>query len=159
MPESNQKSEVRSKLLKYAANILSRRPYFSHTLKQKLYLRSEKEGFEDSGEEIEKIISELGASGYLDDTYLAEAFVRRQLSKCYGPRIIQMKLKQLRLDPTIIAKAISSQASAESQSEAISKYSAKNSRIDPRKLSYKLYCRGFSGQDIKNTFDGKQFED
>lgn len=159
MPESNQKSDIRRSLLKYAANILSRRPYFRNALKEKLYYRSEKEGFLDSGDIIEDIISELAKSGYLDDLYLAQAYVRRQLSKCYGPRIISLKLKQLRLDSSTIRAALDSEALPEPQMQAITKFANKYRHVDPRKVSYKLYSRGFSGDLIKKVFDETDIPD
>lgn len=150
MQESSPKNEIRSNLIKYAANILSRRPYFKHTLRQKLFLRAEKEKLPNPDSEIEKIISELSKSGYLDDEYLAEAFVRRQLSKCYGPRIISLKLKQLGLNVQNIHEAISSQATKEIQIEIVKKYFLKNRRLDSRKLSNKLFQRGFSPDIIRS---------
>ena len=161
MPASNQKSEVRGKLLKYAANILSRRPYFRHALKQKLLLYAEKNKYPcHSGPDpessqnihiIDQIITELAASGYLDDIYLAEAYVRRQLGKCYGPKIIELKLKQLGLDQATIKNALFSEATKEAQTEAIQKFLAKYSRQDLRKVIDKLYRRGFPSSLIHRT--------
>jgi SOS response regulatory protein OraA/RecX len=149
MQESSRKNEVRSSLLKYAVNILSGRPYFRHALREKLILRAKREEFVDATEEIDNIISELAASGYLDDVYLAEAFVRRQLGKCYGPRIISLKLKQLQLDPETIKIAIFSEATKELQIEAVQKFAAKNSRKDIRIVTNKLYQRGFASDIIR----------
>ena len=159
MPEFNQKSDTRKGLLKYAVNILSRRPYFRNTLKDKLLYRAKREKFENSEEEIKKILDELAASGYLDDVYLAQAFVRRQIAKNYGPRIITLKLKQLHLDSGAIKSAIASEATKELQVEAIAKFAAKNGRVDKRKLSYKIYSRGFSSDIIKYVFDETEFPD
>lgn len=158
MQESSRKSEVRSSLLKYAVNILSRRPYFRHTLKEKLILRAKREEYSDATEEIDKIISQLAGSGYLDDVYLAEAFVRRQLGKLYGPRIISLKLKQLHLDPETIKIAIFSEATRELQIEAVQKFAAKNSRKDIRIITNKLYQRGFAS-DIIKVISARHFEE
>ena len=108
---------------------------------------------------IDKILDELAASGYLDDVYLAQAYVRRQLSKCYGPRIIALKLKQLRLDSTAISAAIASEATQELQIEAVVRFAHKNRCADKRKTSYKLYSRGFSSDIIKFVFDETEFPD
>jgi len=159
MQESNQKSNIRASLLKYAANILSRRPYFRHALKDKLYRRAEKEGFLDASEEIEEILTELSKSGYLDDLYLAQAYVRHQLSKNYGPRVIVLKLRQLRLDSSTINQAIDSEATTELQAQAIARYQARYRHDDPRKVSYKLYSRGFSGYLVKKVFDAADIPD
>lgn len=143
MLESNQTSSERSLLVKYAANILSRRPYFRHQLRQKLFLYSEKKNFEPNTTLVEAIITDLAKSGYLDDRYLADAYVRRQLQKCYGPKIIRYKLKLLGLSDTQINEAMASEATPETINQAIEKISLKYHIQDPWKLKQKLYQRGF----------------
>src|SRR5258706_4808471 len=103
---SNPKSETRELLLKYAGNILSRRPYFRHTLKAKLILRAKKLKLVEANPIIDSILEDLARSGYLDDQYLAEAYVRRQLGKGYGPRLISLKLGCLHLDHDSYALAL-----------------------------------------------------
>lgn len=143
MPESNPKSELRAKLVKYAANILSRRPYFRHQLKQKLFLYAEKFGLSPDSSTVDQIITDLAQSGYLDDQYLAAAYVRRQLGKCYGPKIIRYKLKTLGLSDTLINQALASEATAEALLLATDKISLKYRSKDPREVKQKLYQRGF----------------
>ena len=92
MPEPLSRSEVRASLIKYAAFCLSRRPYFTDTIRQKLVLRSKKLKYSKPSPVIQAIIKDLKKAGYLDDAYLAGAFARRQLGKGYGPRIISLKL-------------------------------------------------------------------
>jgi SOS response regulatory protein OraA/RecX len=158
MPVSSQKSN-RESLLKYAANILSRRPYFRHTLKEKLFLRSKKLKLNDVSLVIDSILDDLAGSGYLDDKYLAEAYVRRQLAKGYGPRLISLRLGALHLDRDLINQAIDNEATPENQYLAIKKFSAKYARLDPRKIISKLYARGFASRVISMLFDGTAIED
>ena len=159
MPESNQKSEARRLLLRYATLILSGRPYFRYKLREKLFLRAEKLSLEDPGSTIDSILEDLGQSGYLNDKYLAEAYVRRQLAKGYGPKIISLKLKYLGLGTDLIKESLKSEASEENEIASIRKYTSKYPRLDPRKLISKLYSRGYSSQVIKNAFDSSYIED
>ncbi|KKT67399.1 MAG: Regulatory protein RecX [Candidatus Woesebacteria bacterium GW2011_GWA2_44_33] len=159
MPESSQKSEIRSSLLKYAANILSRRTYFRFKLREKLFLRAEKLNLSNSDSTINSILDDLAKSGYLNDQYLSEAFVRRQLSKHYGPRIISLKLKFLGLSREAVTEALSSSASLEAEIASIRQYLQKFPLLDHRKLISKLYQRGYSDRAIKSAFDGGYLED
>lgn len=145
MPEFSQKSELRSKLVRYAANILSRRPYFRHQLKQKLFLYTEKLGSEPDVSLVNQIIIDLAKSGYLDDQYLSDAFVRRQLDKCYGPQLIKYKLKHLGVPDTIISQSLKTEATPEILTQTTEKLKQKFHLQDPRKLRQKLYQRGFGG--------------
>lgn len=162
---SNQKSEIRSSLLKYAANILSRRPYFRHALKTKLILRAQKYDVHRQGGAIQilpivdSIIDDLAKSGYLDDVYLAEAFVRRQLSKGYGPRLIGLKLNALQLGRDAINQAIETEATPENQISAMKRFAAKYRHLDHRKVITKLYLRGFDTRYINKLFDGTVIDD
>lgn len=159
MPESSQKSSQRSVLVKYAARILSARPYFRTKLKDKLFQRAESLGFEDFDSLIEAILDDLAGSGYLNDQYLAEAMVRRLLSKGYGPKIIALKLKFLGLLPQIVSSALKSDASAEAETASLRHYCGKFPRLDRRKLISKLYQRGYLSLTIQKAFDGDWLED
>ncbi len=159
MPESSQKSKIRSALLRYAARILSARPYFRTKLKDKLFQRAESQGFENSGALIDEILADLAGSGYLDDRYLAEAYIRRQLGKGYGPKIIALKLKYLGLDPGLVTSTLKAEAGQEAEMASIRKYSAKFPRLDRRKLISKLYQRGYLSLTIQKAFDGDWLED
>lgn len=144
MQESSLTSEeLRSKLVKYAANILSRRPYFKHQLKQKLYLYQEKLGAIHDSNVVEEIVRDLAKSGYLDDEYLANAFVRRQLQKCYGPKIIRYKLKNLGVSTSQIDESLAEEATSEVLASTKEKIRIKYRSKSPQELSQKLYQRGF----------------
>jgi len=151
MPESSQKSNQRSSLVKYASRILSYRPYFRFKLRDKLFLRAQKLAFENPDDIIDSILDDLAKSGYLDDQYLAQAYVRRQLSKGYGPKIIALKLKYLGLEPSMVTAALKSEVTEESEISSIKKYCQKYPRLDQRKRISKLYFRGYSGQLIKKV--------
>ncbi len=159
MQEFSRKSDFRQSLVSYAAKILVARPYFRAKLRDKLFLRAEKFNFLDPSGVIDSILDDLSKSGYLNDKYLAEAFVRRQLSKGYGPKIISLKLKFLGLDREIISEVLKSQAYEELEVDSISRYCRKYPRVDPRKLISKLYQRGYNSQAIKKVFDSDWLED
>lgn len=151
-------SKIRSGLIKYAAFCLSRRPYFEETIRHKLSLRSKKLGYGHAKKVIDSIIKNLKKGGYLDDLYLAQAFVRRQLSKGYGPKIIILKLRQLNLNEDMLNLALQ-EADMENQVSAIDKYAKKYNKLDRRKLISRLFSRGFSLASINKLFDSGCIED
>jgi|WetSurMetagenome_2_1015567.scaffolds.fasta_scaffold383472_1 SOS response regulatory protein OraA/RecX len=159
MPELSPPSEVRASLIKYAAFCLNRRPYFRETLNQKLILRARKLKFADSKQIITAILDDLQQSGYLNDSYLADAYVRRQLGKGYGPRIISLKLGRLRLDNNTIDISLNNEADTPKQIAAITKYADKYRSMDRRKFVSRLYSRGFSSSIINKVFDAEYIED
>lgn len=158
MLEPPSQSDIRASLIKYAAFCLNRRPYFRETLRQKLVLRSKKLNFEDVTGVISAILVDLKKSGYLDDPYLAQAFARRQLDKGYGPRIISLKLRRMKLDQSVIDQAME-EADIKKQLESIKKYAKKYEKLDKYKLTHRLYARGFSSSAINKLFDVESFED
>lgn len=158
MPEPQSPSDKRSNLIKYAAFCLNRRPYFREVLRQKLVQRAKKLKLSNTSSVILEILNDLQKNGYLDDQYLAEAFARRQLSKCYGPKIISLKLHHLKLGNDVINQALD-EADIEKQIEAIKRYISKNNRQDKYKLISKLYSRGFNSSVINKVFDVEYLED
>jgi len=159
MPRTSQPSEVRQSLVSYAARILGMRPYFSGKLRQKLQERAQKMGFVAAEEVIEAIIFELASNKFLDDRYLAAGYVRKELRKGWGPRIILLKLIRLGVDRETAQEAILTEADLPQQKEAISHYLKKISRYDPRIQTNKLFQRGFNGAAILNRFDSATQED
>lgn len=144
MPESSPKNrQVRSELLSYAANILSRRPYFFIQLKNKLIDRARLKKLEDCEEVIDSILQDLQKSGYLNDSYLAIGFVRRLLGKLQGPKIIRFKLHQLGLTSSQISEALASQECQEALIEAKTKLTSKMAGEEEFKIRHRLYQRGF----------------
>ena len=158
MPEQLSPSDIRASLIKYAAFCLSRRPYFEEALRQKLVLRSKKLNLSDTNSIISDILNDLKKSGYLDDPYLAQAYARRQLEKCYGPRIISLKLQRLKVGRDVIDLALE-EANAEKQVEAVKKFANKYRKLDKYKLTSKLYARGFNSTVINKVFDVGYMED
>lgn len=151
MPESSQKnSDIRAILVKYAANILSRRPYFSHRLREKIinYAKTSRHsGLDPESIQIipivEDILKDLQGSGYLNDSYLAEAFVRRCLGKGQGPKLIKYKLTQLGLSAAAITSALSTPENQELLEQVKAKIASKYASSDPYMVKSKLYQRGF----------------
>ena len=154
----SQNSDLRANLVKYAAFILNQRPYFRHKLREKLILRSKKLEAKDYLPVIEEILNDLTKSGYLNDSYLAEAFVRRQLSKGYGPRFIKLKLQALKLSSDTISLALESQASITAQIASAKAYLAKKRFSDPRKAVYSIYRRGFDPKITQKIFSTSQYD-
>jgi SOS response regulatory protein OraA/RecX len=152
-------NDTRSSLLKYATVCLNRQPYFRNRLRDKLIQRAKKLSFCDAYDTIDEILFDLSKSGYLNDQVLANGYVRRQLSKGYGPKIIFLKLLRLNLEKDKISLAIEEEATPEAQLETISKLKAKYSKYDRYKLTAKLYGRGFSSSIINKAFDVGAFED
>lgn len=155
---SNQSSDNRAGLVKYAALILNRRPYFRHQLKAMLILRAKKMELNEAEPEIESILDDLQKSGYLNDIYLAEAFIRRQLTKGYGPRFIRLKLNTLRLDKQSIDIALENVADLKAQIASAEHILAKKRIKDHRKAVSVLYQRGFESKIISKLFDGGLYE-
>lgn len=151
MPSQN--SDLRENLVKYASFILNRRPYFRHTLRQKLINRSLKLKFTDYGAVVESLLDDLSASGYLNDSYLAEAFVRRQLAKGYGPRIIKLKLSQLKLANNTISESLASEATSSELLSSARAFLNKKRYLDQRKATQSLYQRGYDQSTIRRLFD------
>ncbi len=158
MLEQPSPSEIRASLIKYATLCLSKRPYFEDTLHHKLIIRSKKLKFSDSTKVISTILKDLKKAGFLDDSYLAQAYARRQLSKGYGPRIISLKLKRLHLSQSVIDLALA-EADKEKQLEAVKKYARKYPKIDKYKLISRLFSRGFIASTINKLFDVECSED
>jgi len=129
------------------------RPYFSGKLREKLQQRALSLDFADATDEIESIISELKASKFLDDKYLAEGYVRKELRKGWGPRIILLKLFRLGVDSDIAKAALLVEADLPKQKAAIAAYRKKISRYDPRTQTNKLFQRGFNTSAVVNSFD------
>ncbi|NGX39903.1 MAG: Regulatory protein RecX [Chlamydiae bacterium] len=71
-----------------AFSLLARRSYFSKELIGKLL----EKGYEKA--EVDALIIRLQNEGWLNDLGLAERFVARQREKGYGPRVIEMKLRE-----------------------------------------------------------------
>ncbi len=151
MPVSNQNDDLRASLIKYAGRVLSLRPYFKFKLRDKLFLRAEKLGSTDASKVIDSVLHDLEKSGYLNDRYLAEAYVRRQLAKGYGSKIIHLKMKYLGLDQKTISETLKSEASEEVELQSLEKYSLKFARLDKQKLVHKLYTRGYSSALIRKV--------
>lgn len=158
MPEPKSSTEIRASLVKYAAFCLSRQPYFYARLQAKLVQRALKLGFKDFTKVISGILADLQKSGYLNDSYLAASYVRGQLAKSYGPRLIRLKLRQLGLAEPTILDALK-EAADDQQIPIIRKFAQKYAKLDPRKTQSKLYARGFSPSAINKVFDVLGFAD
>ena len=155
----NQKRDPRSILLKYATFCLGRRPYFTEDLRQKLTLKAHTAKLGDVGETIDQIVDDIGKSGFLDDKYLACAFVRRELSKGHGSHYIIQKIRHFRLPDTLVKEALAAEATHENQLSSAQKVVKKYHKLDKMALFRKIYSRGFPRDVIDDLFDSNPYED
>ena len=121
--------------------------------------RSLKLGLEDATSCIDEIIKDIKSGGFLDDLYLAQAYVRKELKKGWGPKIITLKLRRLGLDSTISQEAIRSEANLPAQVEAIRRLDKKIKSPDKRVKITKCFQRGFNGSAIFSVFDSSHQEE
>lgn len=122
---------------KKAYTLLARRDHFTKELRRKL----KEKGFLSN--EIEPLLDELTARGFLDDASLARRFAARQKEKGYGPRVIAAKLKE---------KAGEMDVELEEDVEVVCnlierRYAGK----EPKKVIAALLRRGFSYGLIQNA--------
>ena len=69
--------------------LLSMRSLTSYQLKMKLLSKKYKLN------EINTVIKQIIDLGYIDDDYLLKSFIKSRIERGYGPRAIQMKLKNI----------------------------------------------------------------
>ena len=153
MEETNPSSEIRSSLVRYAALILGARPYFSGRLREKLRLRAEKLQFEKAEPIIEKIITDLTKDRLLDDQYLAAAYVRKELKKGWGPKVILLKLMRLGVGRETAQEVLLIEADLSHQKDSIASYLKKISHYNQHVQINKLFQRGFNSAAILPLFD------
>jgi SOS response regulatory protein OraA/RecX len=139
--------------MRYAANILAARPYFSGRLREKLTLRAAKLNLSSAQEEIENIITDLKSNKFLDDRYLSQGYVRKELNKGWGPKIILLKLMRLGVERDLAQEALLTEADLAHQKSAIAHYLPKIRRYDKRIQINKLFQRGFNSAAVLGTFD------
>lgn len=156
--ESNQNSDPRSVLIKYAANILNQRPYLSSKLSEKLFDRAKKLNFGDVTEIISQIIYDLSTQGYLNDEYLIDGQLNRLLSKGYGPQYIKAKLRSQKIPNALISQKIASLKPKDILVSARS-FLIKKRYSDVLKAKSALFRRGFDIQTINHVFDSESLYD
>ena len=144
MQESNQNADLRAKLLKYASFLLSRRPYFSTQIRQKLQQKQSQISQDTSQETIEEIINDLIKAKYLNDEYLLIGFIKQKLQKLQGPKLITYKLKQLGISSTQIKSVFDQEEIKEAIKLSVAKLSEKHGSLDSFQIKSKLYQRGFN---------------
>lgn len=144
MQESNQNADLRAKLLKYASFLLSRRPYFSTQIRQKLQQKQSQISQDTSQETIEEIINDLIKAKYLNDEYLLIGFIKQKLQKLQGPKLISYKLKQLGISSAQIKSVFDHEEIKEATKLSVAKLSEKYSSLDSFQIKSKLYQRGFN---------------
>lgn len=143
MPESSQNANIRADLIKYAGFILSRKPYFSSQIRQKLLVRLKADQEEAGLEIIEDIIADLKQAKYLNDDYLLERYIDQKLQKLQGPKIIIQKLKMLNIPISQIHQALKNEETKKKIDDAEKRLIEKLSGLDQFKIRSKLYQRGF----------------
>ena len=126
-----------------AVKLLSRREHSAHEIREKLRQR------EFDSDEIEQVVEELKAGGWLSDERFAEAYIRMRQLKGFGPVRISMELKERGVDELIVEslldandaswmRVLEQQYQKKYRNTAIEDYNEKAKRI--RFLQY----RGFT---------------
>jgi regulatory protein len=126
-----------------AVKLLSRREHSAHEIREKLRQR------EFDSDEIEQVVEELKAGGWLSDERFAEAYIRMRQLKGFGPVRISMELKERGVDELIVEslldandaswmRVLEQQYQKKYRNTAIDDYNEKAKRI--RFLQY----RGFT---------------
>lgn len=151
--ESILKEESRNKCFEYCMRLLGRQSYFERALADKLRQK------EYSNEDIDYALEKLKTYHYLDDTKLAEGFVKdkKRFAK-KGPSYIAGALRMKGIDSETIAKTLEEHYSEEEQIDNCREAAAKKLETYRRKyedtyvLRSKLYGylaqRGFSSSVI-----------
>ena len=122
----------------YATYLLSKRSYGSNELKAKLLSRFISE--ESSQLAIEKCLQ----CGYIDDEALVLSYIRRELRKGYGPKLLISKIAfKLRIEKEDVQNIYDMQVTEEELLEQRQKLVAKKKFSDPYKERQYLYKRGF----------------
>jgi regulatory protein len=135
-----------------AVKLLSRREHSAHEIREKLRQR------EFDSDEIEQVVEELKAGGWLSDERFAEAYIRMRQLKGFGPVRISMELKERGVDELIVEslldandaswmRVLEQQYQKKYRNTAIDDYNEKAKRI--RFLQY----RGFTLDAIYQVVD------
>jgi regulatory protein len=152
------KEESRNKCFDYCMRLLGRQNYFEKAIVDKLRQK------EYSDEDIRYAVEKLKRYGYLDDTKLAEAFVKdkKKFSK-KGPKYIAGALKMKGIDYETIAQTIDENYSKEEELENGMAVALKKLEVYRRKesdyyaLKNKMYGyllqRGFTSSVINKILE------
>jgi SOS response regulatory protein OraA/RecX len=145
LPEDTQ--TLASTLARYAARLLSARPYFTDKLVQKLRHKARLIAPDTDAKDIQAVldslVAKLSAAGYLNDLHYASELARTHLAKGYGPNRIRIKLISHRIDRSTISEvlgALTLPEIIESARKAVRGVS------DPRRIYSRLYQRGFDAR-------------
>jgi len=123
---------------------LSRRPYFSTQIRQKLQQKQSQISQDTSQETVEEIINDLIKAKYLNDEYLLIGFIKQKLQKLQGPKLISYKLKQLGISSAQIKSVFDQEEIKEATKLSVAKLSEKYRSLDSFQIKSKLYQRGFN---------------
>ncbi len=115
-------------------------------------------------EVIDRVISQLGEYGYVDDKKFAEAWVaNRRLLKATSRRRLQMELRQKRVSDDVIAQVLAEDETDEgSVLQAVVERKRRQTKYqDDTKLTQYLLRQGYNYADIKTAIQvsGEEHED
>ena len=141
-----------------ALAMLTRREHSRHELRQKLC--------EQGGEarDVEQLLDELVERKLQSDSRFAEVFVRSRAERGYGPRVIQMELKNRGLSAEQLSEAMDASAydwfeqAAEVRQRRFGHALPKEPRERARQMRFLQY-RGFTGAQVARALRSEPLED
>lgn len=136
----------------YGLSLLRIKGYSVHEMRCKML----KKKF--SKEDVEEVIEDFLKRGYLCDLAWTESFVRCQIGKSYGLRLIEQKLKLKGVECDLIEKVLEPYRNHETIIENIhglltkryQSFDLKNFQ-ERRKVAASLVRRGFSFQEVADA--------
>lgn len=126
----------------FAFKKLQYRAYLTPVLKESLL----EEGFPLS--EVESVLEELTAQGYLDDAAYIGGVIRREKRARHGPIWIRQKLLHLGADPRLIEELLEEHYSEEERIETIDLLLEKKANKEKKAAIASVVRRGFAISEI-----------
>lgn len=141
-----------SRLRSYAFAVLSRKEYSKAELIEKLSL------YADNKDEVLKLVEELSKENYQSDQRVAEIMLSSQKRKGKGPNQIKIKLKNKKVDASLIAEELKeTDWNQQAYELKVKKYGidvAKEPKLKAKQIRFLMY-RGFEMDAIIKAINRK----
>lgn len=141
-----------SRLRSYAFAVLTRKEYAKAELIEKLCLYAE------DRDEVLELVEELSRENYQSDQRVAETMLSSQKRKGKGPNQIKMKLKNKKVDTTLIAEELKeTDWVQQAYALKVKKYGAevtKDPKLKAKQIRFLMY-RGFEMDTIIKAINRK----